>query len=215
MPDTRIPRLYLVTPHDMAPAAFADRLCAALATDTVACVRLSIPAIAAEDDRCRAADLVRPVCHEADVPLVIEEHHRLVVPLGLDGVHLRSSRASIGALRRELGKDRIIGADGGTERHKAMTLAEAGADYVTLGPIRAPAALGNGVCAEDGLFHWWSEMIEVPAVAEGGVTLGDAARLGPYADFAVPDETLWQAEDIAAALRAFAAALATPVPAAP
>ncbi len=38
-------------------------------------------------------------------------------------------------VRKALGADRIVGAFAGASRHKGMTLAEAGADYVAFGPV--------------------------------------------------------------------------------
>jgi thiamine-phosphate pyrophosphorylase len=124
-------------------------------------------------------------------------------------VHLTASRTPIREVRKALGPDRIVGAFAGTSRHIAITLAEAGADYVALGPVGETGALGDGSRAGDDLFQWWSEMIETPVVAEGGVTPADAARLAPFADFVVPDPGVWTApEGIEAALAPYAEALA-------
>lgn len=202
------PRLYLVIPALDDAEAMAGALGHALSEGHVACVRLDLGDAADEGAWTRAVNHLLPVCHGADVPLVIAEHHRLVAPLGLDGVHLARSRASVREVRKALGPDRIVGTFGGAERHRAMSLAEAGADYVALGPVRIDSALGDGQEAGDELFQWWAEMIETPVVAEGGVTVEDAARLGHVADFVVPDPALvWDAPDPAAVVRAFAAAL--------
>ena len=90
-------------------------------------------------------------------------------------------------------------------RHDGLTAGEAGADYVAFGPVRDDG-LGDGAVAEHDLFAWWSEMIEVPVVAE--VVDVDAARaLAPVVDFVVPDPGIWTQEDPAAALRRIADAL--------
>lgn len=201
-------RLYLVTPQVFEPEPFAALAARALAAHPVACLRLDLGQ--APEERWRAAaNHLLPVAHAHDVALVIAEHHRLVVPLGLDGVHLGTSRTSVREVRKALGPDRIVGAFGGTTRHFAMTLAEAGADYVALGPVNASGALGDGTLAPDDLFEWWAEMIETPSVAEGGVTPADAARLSATADFVVPDPAVWSdTAGIEAALAPYAAALA-------
>jgi thiamine-phosphate pyrophosphorylase len=169
-------RLYLVTPQVFEPEPFAALAGRALAAHGVACLRLDLGQ-APEEMWRTAANYLLPVAHAHDVALVIAEHHRLVVPLGLDGVHLGASRTPVREVRKSLGPDRIVGAFGGATRHIAMTLAEAGADYVAIGPVNARGALGDGTLAEDSLFEWWSEMIETPSVAEGGVTPADAVRL--------------------------------------
>jgi thiamine-phosphate pyrophosphorylase len=199
-------RLYLVTPGRVEPVTFAPVIARALATGVVACLRLDLGEAPEEEWRAAVSALL-PLCHEADVPLVIAEHWRLVAPLGLDGVHLGQGRTPLREVRRALGAERIIGGFAGASRHKGMTLAEAGADYVAFGPVGETGLLGDEERAPDDLFQWWSEMIETPSVAEGGVTAADAARLSGIADFVVPDRRLWDAPDPVARIAAFAAAL--------
>lgn len=199
-------RLYLVTPDRFDPEALAGLLAPMLAGGAVACVRLDCGQ-APEETWVRAANYLMPACHAADVPLVVTDHYRLVGALGLDGVHLSDARASLREVRKALGADRIVGAFGGAERHRGMSLAEAGADYVSLGPVRAEGALGDGAVADDDLFDWWAEMIETPVVAEGGVRPEDLERLGESADFFVPDVGLWSDADPVGRLAAYAAAL--------
>ncbi len=198
------PRLYLITPAAFEPAAFAETLKAALGAADVACVRLAMDA--GEDGQRRAADALLPVCAAADVALVIAEHVRLVAPHGLDGVHLGDT-AGVRKAREALGADRIVGAFAGPSRHRGMAAAEAGADYVALGPVSA-GALGDGAEADAGLFSWWQEMIETPCVAEGGLSPAIARTLSKAADFVAPRRSVWEApEGPAAALAAYAAAL--------
>jgi thiamine-phosphate pyrophosphorylase len=206
MSETPRERLYLVSPERLQPESFAPLLARALGTGSVACVRIDLGA-APEADWRAAIDHLLPVCHAADVPLVLAEHWRLVEPLGLDGVHLGVGRTPIRDVRKALGRDRIVGAFAGASRHKGMTLAEAGADYVAFGPVGETGLLGSEERAPDDLFAWWSEMIEAPCVAEGGLAEADAARLAPVADFLVPDGRLWDAPDPVARIAAYAAAL--------
>ena len=199
-------RLYLVTPPRIGPdlLPLLERVFAAV---PVACLRIDLGE-APEADWRAAVDLLMPPCHAAEVALVVADHWRLVEPLGLDGVHLVDARTPLREVRRALGPDRIIGAFAGASRHRGMTLAEAGADYVAFGPVGDTGLLGGDERAPDELFQWWSEMIETPSVAEGGVTEADAARLSAIADFLVPDRRIWDGPDPAARLAACAAALA-------
>ena len=201
------PRLYLVTPENMPAEQLAELLPALLADGHVACLRLARSAEADEGDWTELANRLIEPSHADDVPLLVTDHHRLVAPLGLDGVHLSVPRASVGAARRALGPDRVVGAAGGTTRHAAMTLAEAGADYVSLGPVRSDGALGDGVVAERELFAWWADMIETPVVAEGGVLAEDVADLAELVDFFVPDTAFWRAADPVAELTTYVRAL--------
>lgn len=201
------PGLYLITPPSFPARAFATRLAAALDATEVMCVRLDHAG--SEDEIRAAADTLRPVCADRGVALVVAEHVALAREHGLDGVHLPFGAAGpVRKARAELGRDAVIGAWGGASRHWGMTAAEAGADYVSLGPV-APGALGDGSRADLELFRWWSEMIETPAVAEGGLSPVDAQLLAPLVDFVALREEVWDApEGEIAALAAFAAALA-------
>ncbi len=202
------PRLYLIAPPTAGDAAFPDQLSAALDAADVACVRLRMRD-SSEAEIARAADRLRPVCHDRDVALVVSDFVGLVEPLGIDGVHLegRSAKA-VREARKALGADRIVGAFGGASKHTGMTLAEAGADYVSLGPIGDGVGLGDETATPD-LFKWWFEMIETPVVAEGRLSIKGTAALAPFIDFLAPSHSVWDHPDGAAeAVRAYAKALA-------
>ena len=87
-----------------------------------------------------------------------------------------------------------------------MSAGEAGADYVSFGPVAA-SNLGDGSFAELDLFQWWSEVIEVPVIAEGGLTSDLVARFGPVTDFFGIGEEIWAMDDPLAALKALLAPL--------
>jgi thiamine-phosphate pyrophosphorylase len=200
MADADRPQIYLITPPELDLAVFPDHLACVLDSTDIACIRLSL-ATKDEDRIARAADALRGVAHARDVALVIETHVLMVERLGLDGVHLTDGARSIRKVRKDLGGDAIIGAYCGTTRHDGISAAEAGADYVAFGPVGA-TPLGDGSKADADLFEWWSEMIEVPVVAEGALTADLVAKLGPVTDFFGVGEEIWTQENPATALRA-------------
>ena len=206
MADADRPQIYLITPPDLDLAVFPDRLAAVLDSADIACIRLSL-ASHDEDRIARVADALRGVAHARDVALVIETHILMVERLGLDGVHLTDGARSIRKVRKDLGNDAIIGAFCGITRHDGISAAEAGADYVAFGPV-GETPLGDGSKAEADLFTWWSEMIEVPVVAEGSLTADLIAKLGPVTDFFGIGNEVWQNDDAVGALRALLAPLA-------
>lgn len=205
MADAERPQLYLVTPPDFALDSFPDRLAAVLDGADVACLRLAL-ATGDEDRVARAADALREVAHARDVALVIEKHVLLVERLGLDGVHLTDGARSMRKVRKDLGQDAIVGTFCGATRHEGINAAEAGADYVTFGPVGA-TPLGDGTVAGRDLFEWWSEMIEVPVVAEGALTPALVESLAPVTDFFCIGEEIWREGDALAALRRLLAPL--------
>ncbi|MFN3953117.1 MAG: thiamine phosphate synthase [Pararhodobacter sp.] len=199
------PQLYLLTPPSFDPAPFADVLARVLDAVPVACLRLAM-AGNDEDAISRAADTLRETAHARDIALVIERHVLLAERLGLDGVHLPRGTHSIRKLRETLGVDAIIGVDCGHSRHDGLNAAEAGADYVSFGPV-GESPLGDGARAGQDLFEWWSEVIEVPVVAEGALTPALVEMLAPMTDFLAIGDEIWTAEDPLAALRRLLAPL--------
>ncbi|OWU84954.1 thiamine-phosphate pyrophosphorylase [Oceanicola sp. 22II-s10i] len=203
MSDKDLPQLYLISPRDFDLSVFPDQLAAVLDAEEVACVRLAL-ASHDEDRINRAADALREVTHKRDVALVIDTHFVLAERLGLDGVHLMDGARSVRKARKALGADAIVGAFCGTSRHEGMNAGEAGADYIAFGPVGV-TSLGSGDVTDDDLFAWWSEMIELPVVAEGALDTDAIARLAPMTDFFGIGDEIWTADDPKAALAALLA----------
>ena len=199
------PQITLITPPAFDLEAFPDRLARVLDTVEIACVRLSL-ATRDEDILSRAADACRLTAHARDVAMVIDTHVLLVERLGLDGVHLTDGARSVRKVRKDLGADAIVGAFCGISKHEGLTAGEAGADYVAFGPI-GQTVLGDGAQAPFDLFEWWSEVVEVPVIAEGSLSAKLVEIFGPVTDFFALGEEIWAAEDTAAAIKALLAPL--------
>ncbi len=197
-PDT--PQIYLVTPPVFHVASFAPRLAGVLDAVPVACVRLALTGETDLDPNLpQTADILRDLTHTRDVPLVVTQHADLALRHGLDGVHLTDGARRVRKTRAALGADAIVGAFCETSRHAGMTAGEAGADYIAFGPV-GNTGLGDNVMAEQGLFAWWSEMIELPVVAEGALTTDLVETLAPVTDFFAVGAEIWRAEDAVATL---------------
>lgn len=199
------PQITLITPPVLDLEVFPDQLAHLMDKAEIACLRLSL-ATRDEDQIARTADALRLVSHARDVAIVIESHVLMVERLGLDGVHLTDGARSVRKVRKDLGADAIVGAFCGVTRHEGMNAAEAGADYVAFGPIGA-TPLGDGVQVDFDLFQWWSDVIEVPVIAEGALTADLVARFGPVTDFFGIGPEIWGADDPAAALATLLAPL--------
>jgi thiamine-phosphate pyrophosphorylase len=205
MPDADRPQITLITPPAYDWEMFPATLARVLDAVPVACVRLPL-AGSDEMELTRMADAARLVAHARDVAVVIETHVGLVERLGLDGVHLLDGARSVRKARKDLGADAIVGAYCGVTRHEGISAGEAGADYAAFGPIGA-TGLGDGAVADWDLFQWWSEMIEVPVIAEGGLTVELIERFAPVTDFFGIGAEVWRSDDPAAALKALVAPL--------
>lgn len=199
------PKLYLIIPPVIDLQTFPDTLARILDGTDIACLRLDL-ASQDESDITRAADTLRDIAHSRDVALVITDHVLMAERLGLDGVHLTDSARTVRFARKTLGTDAIVGAFCANLRHDGLTAAESSADYVSFGPVGA-TPLGDGSTAENDLFQWWSDVVEVPIVAEGGLTPALIRSLAPITDYFAIGAEIWSADDPQAALKGLIAAM--------
>ncbi|MBK1841334.1 thiamine phosphate synthase [Azospirillum sp. YIM B02556] len=201
-------RLYLVTPPALEPAAFAPLLTEALDAGDVACVQLRLKDCS-EDDIRRACDLLRPIAQERDVAFILNDHPRLARETGCDGVHVGQQDTSYRDARKILGNDAIVGITCHDSRHLAMIAGEEGADYVAFGAFFPTATKTAEYKAEPELLSWWSELMEVPCVAIGGITAENCAPLVTAgADFLAVVNAVWgHPQGPAAGVRALNAAI--------
>ncbi|MCF6198227.1 MAG: thiamine phosphate synthase [Hyphomicrobiaceae bacterium] len=124
----------------------------------------------------------------AKSPLV--EHLARIDSLQADGLHLPPPLASplwLEKARMTLGKDVIIGVDCGLSRHLAMSLGDAGADYIgfSIAQSEPYEQLVNMV-------GWWQDLFEIPCVA---LNPGDRTELETLlqipTDFIALGAALW------------------------
>lgn len=196
---TEAPQLYLITPAGAQASALGPLLTEVMDRFPVACLR--IRGGAEEDELGRLADLAREIAHARDVAVVIDDHLRLAQRHGLDGVHLTDGARGVRYARKELGAEAIVGAFCGASRHDGMNAGEAGADYVSFGPV-GETALGRGDPAPFELFQWWSEVIEIPVVAEGALSRELIQEISAVCDFVAIGPEIWGEDDPVAMLSA-------------
>jgi len=188
-------RFYLLTPPAIELPAFADRLAAALDAGDVAAVQLRLKP-ASDDVIVRAAESLRPIVQNRGVAFILNDRLDLAAKTGCDGVHIGVEDAPLSEARRLLGPDAIIGVTCKTSRHRAMEAAEQGASYVAFGAFFDSVTRGVVAEADKEILQWWSELMEVPSVAIGGITpenCGPLVKAG--ADFICASASVWQHAD--------------------
>jgi thiamine-phosphate pyrophosphorylase len=91
-----------------------------------------------------------------------------------------------------------------------MEAGELGADYVAFGAFFPTDTKETVHTADTELLEWWSEMMEVPCVAIGGITAQNCAPLvRAGADFLAVVGAVWNhADGAAAGVRSMNAAIA-------
>ena len=202
-------RLYLITPPALDPVAFKDRLAMALDAGDVGAVQLRLKDIA-EDALKRAIDVLRPVAQSRGVAFLMNDRPDLAVAHGCDGAHVGQTDTPAAVARKILG-GLMLGVTCHNSRDLAMTAGEEGADYVAFGAFFPTATKDASTRAELETLAWWSEVMELPSVAIGGIT---AENCGPVvqagADFLAVVGAVWNHPDgPAAGVRAMNAAIVT------
>jgi thiamine-phosphate pyrophosphorylase len=157
-----------------------------------------------DDEIRRTVDLLRPIVQAHGVAFILNDRPDLAAELGCDGVHVGQEDASYAEARAAL-PDGIVGVTCHDSRHLAMEAAEAGADYVAFGAFFPTQTKEPKTQADIELLRWWSEIMVVPCVAIGGITVANApALIEAGADFLAVSAGVWEHPDGAeAAVRAF------------
>jgi thiamine-phosphate pyrophosphorylase len=197
-------RLYLISPPKLSAANFVTPLREALAGGDVASFQLRLKDV--EDDAIRrAADLLRPIVQAHGAAFILNDRPDLAAELGCDGVHVGQDDASYADARAAMGPSRIVGVTCHDSRHLAVDAAEAGADYVAFGAFFPTQTKEPKTQADITLLNWWSDVMVVPAVAIGGITVDNAlALIEAGADFLAVSAGVWEhTEGPEAAVKAF------------
>jgi thiamine-phosphate pyrophosphorylase len=203
------PRLYLITPPALEPAAFADRLAQALDAGDVAAVQLRLKE--ADDGAIsRAAEVLRPIAQQRGVAFLMNDRPDLALTTGCDGVHVGQQDATYARARQLLGPDRIVGVTCHASRHLAIEAADAGADYVAFGAFFASSTKTGKHRADPEILRWCSEVMTVPCIAIGGITPENCAPLvAAGADFLAVISAVWDhPQGPGGGVKAFLAAIA-------
>ncbi len=201
-------RLYLITPPAIDLQRFPDLMAAALDAGDVGCVQLRLKDL--DDDALRRSiDALRPVVQSRNVAFLMNDRPDLAVQHGCDGAHVGQSDTPASVARKILG-DRIMGVTCHDSRDLAMTAGDDGADYVAFGAFFPTSTKDAKFRATPELLEWWSELMELPCVAIGGITAENCPPLvRAGADFLAVVGAVWNHPDgPAAGVRAMNAAIA-------
>ena len=204
-------QLYLITPPRLDDvAAFSRALEAAFAGGPVAALQLRLKG-ASDDAVIAAGRALLPLCTVRDCALIINDRADLAKAIGADGVHLGQGDGDVRSARQLLGANAQIGVTCHNSRHLAMEAGEAGADYVAFGAFYPTATKEPPDMAEPEILRWWSQLMEIPCVAIGGITADNAKPLAEAgADFLAVSAGVWQySQGPEAAVAAFAKAMAS------
>ena len=163
-----------------------------------------------DDEIRRACDVLRPVAQDRDVAFIMNDRADLAVELGCDGVHVGQEDSPYDEARRLVGDDAIVGVTCKADRDLAFDAGEAGADYVAFGAFFPSTTKQITTPADTDILSWWQELMIIPCVAIGGITVGNCETIiEAGADFLAVAGGVWNyADGPAAAVAAFNAKMA-------
>jgi thiamine-phosphate pyrophosphorylase len=123
-----------------------------------------------------ARELVK-ICHQSEVPLIINDDIELAIISKADGVHLGKDDGEIITARKHLGNAAIIGVSCYNSIERALTAQALGATYVAFGrffpssskPLAAPADIDTLLQAK--------KVLHLPIVAIGGILPENGGQL--------------------------------------
>jgi thiamine-phosphate pyrophosphorylase len=184
-------RLYLITPPRIDLRSFPDLLASALDVGDVAALQLRLKD-ADEGTWRRAIDMVRPVAQSRGVALLLNDRADLVREFGCDGVHVGQHDTPARKARALIGPELTLGVSCHGSRHLAIQAGEDGADYVAFGAFYRSGTKEVAETTSPDILSWWSELMELPCCAIGGITAENCAPLiQAGADFLAVVASVW------------------------
>ncbi|WMJ07810.1 thiamine phosphate synthase [Nitrosomonas sp. sh817] len=123
------------------------------------------------------AGLMRQLCNEFRVPLIINDHIELALTVNADGVHVGREDAGVVEARKHFGKDKIVGASCYNDLERAQQAEREGADYVAFGAFFSSLTKPDAVSVPEYLVGQAKREISVPIVGIGGIRLTNARQV--------------------------------------
>jgi thiamine-phosphate pyrophosphorylase len=111
------------------------------------------------------------------VAFLLNDRADLVRATGCDGAHVGQDDMPAREARRIMGPDLMLGVTCKGSRDLAMQAGEDGADYVAFGAFYPSTTKDVTNLLDPEILQWWSEMMELPSCAIGGITPENCAPL--------------------------------------
>ena len=157
------------------------------------------------------ARLLLPICRDAGVPFIVNDHPAIAVAVGADGVHLGQDDGSLAAVREIVGPAMRVGRSTHSPEQARAALAE-GFDYIGFGPLfPTPTKLGRPGIGIENIAAVQAEVgSQIPVFCIGGIKRDNLPQvLSAGAKNVVIVSDLLTAPDIAAAVKGVKSALSS------
>lgn len=125
------------------------------------------------EEKKQMALKMKGLCHQYDVPFLINDDIDLALEIGADGVHIGQEDEPFVQVKSRCPDHWIIGVSATNEK-EAIKAKEDGADYIGVGPIYGTNTKEDAKqpIGEKGLRNIREQVGDLPIVAIGGIKLG-------------------------------------------
>ena len=120
--------------------------------------------------RLEQAHALNQLCHQYQIPLIINDDVELAQQVNAQGVHLGKDDVSLSTARAALGDEAIIGVSCYNQLPLAIKAIEVGATYIAYGRFFPSRIKPNAVHANIKLLRQTRQKLNCPLVAIGGIT---------------------------------------------
>jgi thiamine-phosphate pyrophosphorylase len=184
-------QIYLIAPKSIDMNSFPQTLSSLLDVAPAAAFLLT-KGDRSDTDFAAIAGALLPITQEHNCALLLEDSPALAKSIGADGAHITTGLTDVKSAIKDLSPAMIVGASTGKTNHEAMSIGEAGVDYILFGNLSAPATDQDRDLAE-----WWAETFEVPAVFSNPAATQE--ELSTHnCEFIALGDTIWDAKEGAA-----------------
>jgi len=123
-------------------------------------------------DLLKLAYSMKKITARAGVKLFINDRFDIALAVGAEGVHLTRTSIPVGAVRKAVKKDLLIGVSTHSLK-EARDAEKGGADFITLGPVyRTPSKMKYGKPVGVGTLRKVARRVQIPVFAIGGIKRG-------------------------------------------
>ncbi len=113
---------------------------------------------------------IQAVCHQYNIPFIINDDIEAVLELNADGVHVGQSDCEAAIVRERIGPDKILGVSVQTP-FQALKAQKEGADYLGTGAVFTTATKIDADVVTPEQLSTVCNVVDIPVVAIGGITV--------------------------------------------
>lgn len=119
---------------------------------------------------------IQSLCHQYQIPFVIDDDVDLAVEICADGVHVGQSDLEALEARKKIGSDKILGVSAGTVE-EAIKAEKAGADYLGVGAVFPTGSKDDATPVSHDTLKAICNAVSIPVIAIGGITRDNVREL--------------------------------------